>query len=932
MSPLRPVLCALALVSVLQADGRPAAVWRQSGFEGFSQGTFEDSGANMYVSRRGLQMINRLDLNRDGHLDIAIGNGHAHTEDEDLFVYLNNGEDLDPLSRVSIPAQGAIHGLLADLDRDGHNDLVVVNTQGGMTFRVDTFIYYGSASGFAVERRRRLQAWRGMSVAAADWNGDGWLDLAIACANPGSDGAEESVIYWNSPQGFSADRRTTLPGAGVSALADDLNGDGRIDLALAQAGVVKIYWNTITGLDVRAPLTVALAASQTTSGRRNDRVQLTAADIDGDRYPDLVAVGPDGVRILSGSAAGPRPADVQIIALENAAQAVAADLNRDGRPDLAVARAHDKSNEYTDSLVLWNESGRFALDRSTPLPTVWATGITAGDLNADGWPDLVISNAGSGVNMSIQSFVYWNHAGRFHPGWRTMLDTRRSQSSAIGDVNGDARPDVVFFNFEGGRRAGPNPNVIYWGDGTRGYTTRRSTSLWSVYNLGVVQADFNDDGWTDLGSLEDRYTVRAPGTLHGVYLWYGGPDGYREERRAILPVQVPGSGLRAADLNRDGHLDLVVGAGEPDADDHVGNVVFWGSARGFSSARRDVIPLGVRGRAPAIADFNGDGHLDFAGGAHSGGVRLIYGGRDGFRVKEPVRLLPEWTVLDVETADLDRDGILDLIMPGVMPPNKEGTMFIQYGAQDGYAGPRVTRLPHFDGHDPSVSDFNRDGWLDIAISNEGGNTAAGVPDYVFWGGPNGFEASRRLELPGGSGAASIPADFDGDGWIDLLMVQHKRAGNPDRAGWPIAHNTDSFLFWNGPKGFDPSRATPIPTSGPHAQLGRDPGNIFDRRHEERYVSVAHRPAGKALTPSAIAWTAELAPRTSVRFQIRTAATDAGLAGAEWVGPAGAGSWFERPAAIPAAIVTGPWIQYRAALRSLDGGNSPVLTDVAIEFQ
>lgn len=916
------ILPALVAGSATSVEPPAQEIWRESGFEGLSDGTIDDPAA-AYISRRGVQLIDRLDINRDGFLDIFIGNGHGHTEDEDIFVYLNNGEEIDALSRQLLPAQGAVHGLVEDLNRDGYNDLVAVNSSGGMGFRVDTFVYYGGRDGFSVSRRTRLRAWRGMSAAAADWNGDGWTDLAIACANPaGEDGtAVASIIYWNGANGFEPSRVTELPGAGFWALAADLNGDTHTDLALAHEQEVRIYWGSGTALDVERPTAIALGARH-----------LAAGDLDGDGHIDLVAVVDGDIHILPGSLEGPHVTDARRIPLGRAAQTAVVDLNRAGRADLVVTNGGVPANEYDNSMILWNDNGDLQVERATLLPTVSAGGISAGDLDRDGWPDLVISNARSLNQMSIQSFIYWNRGGRFRLGWKSMLDTRGSRANCIGDVNNDGLPDVVFFNFEGGRRAGQNPNVIYWGDGTRQYTERRSTRLPSAYNVGTVQADFNDDGWTDLGSVEDRHALGRPPTLHGVYVWFGGPDGFREERRIVLSVETLGSGLRAADLNRDGYLDLIVGAGEPGPVGRIGNVVFWGGANGFAAGRRQVIPIGMLGRAPVVADLDRDGHLDLAGGSFESGVYLVYGSSNGLRLDRIVTLLPDWTVLDVEAADLDRDGWLDLILPAIIPPDREGRMFIYYGSPDGYTTARVASLPHLDGHDPSVADFNQDGYLDIAVSNEGDNGTGPVTDYLYWGGPDGFEASRRLELPGESGAASIPADFDGDGWIDLLMVRHKRAGNPDQAGAPIAHDTDSFLFWNGPNGFDLLRPTPIPTSGPHSQLGRDPGNSYDRRLSARFTSVAHRPSNPSLKPVALAWQAIPAPRTAVRLQIRTAPTERELRWAAWMGPRGAGDWFEHEAGIPGAVVFGEWLQYRAELISIDGGNSPVLTEVTVTYR
>ena len=901
-----------------------AETWRQRGFKDFARGSFQDGGANIYVSAAGrLQLINRYDLNQDGHLDLFIGTGHGHNEDEDVYAYLNNGVEIDPRRRILIPAGGAIDGLVTDLNKDGRGDLVIVNTAGGVTNLTSTYVYLhdGSSTGFTAQRRIQLTAWNGKAAAAADWNGDGWTDLAIACANYGESTPQNktSVIYWNGPDGFDLSNRRDLTGEGVAVLAADLNGDGRVDLALAHPDQTKIYWARDSGLDWASPATLSFAGHH-----------LAAGDMDGDGYSELAIVNREGVEILAGSAQGPGRQGSKNLAIANAAQAVISDLNRDDLPELAVTSRHQMGNEYTDSFVYWNTNGEISTEKATPLPTVNAYGISAGDLNGDGWVDLVISNSRSINDLSIQSFIYWNHQGQFHFARKSMLDTLGAQGNSIGDLNGDGRQDVVFFNYEGGQRAGYNPNVIYWGDGTRSFSPERSSSLWSGYNVGTIQADLDDDGWVDLGSVEARYSTGRPDTLHAVYLWFGGSNGYGEDRRVVLSVQDPEYGGHVADLDRDGYLDLIIGAGEEGSAGRLGYVILYGGGNGFSPNRREVIPLGQAGGPPLIADLNRDGYLDLVGGRSNNGFHLIYGSTEGFEVDKMRVLLRDRKVTQAEAADFDQDGWLDLVVPTSTARNKEGDMLVFYGSNDGLNESSV-RLPHMDGRDPSLADFNRDGYVDIFISNYAANLTRNVPGYLYWGSKEGFDPRNRLALPGDSGAASITADFDSDGWIDIFLVNHKREGSRDRPGNPIAHNTDSFLYWNSPTGFDSSRKTRIPTSGPHAQITHDVGNIYTRELAEFYISERRRPGGDSDRASRIGWVAETPLGTSVAFQVRSAATSAGLDGAEWEGPAGPNSWFE----IPGPIVnsgSGFWFQYRARLSTPNGGASPVLTEVAIEFR
>lgn len=920
--PLHPAVLIVPLVSLLTASSIHSETWTQKGFADFSRGTFEDAGSNIYVSASGrIQLINRLDLNQDGHLDLFIGNGHEHSEDQDVYIYLNNGEEIDPRRRMAVPANGAVDGLVADLNRDGSSDLVIVNGRGGISSRTQTHIYYGSQGGFSISKRQELPSWKAAAAASADWNGDGWLDLAIACANPdpATGKPDRSVLYWNSEHGFDPARKTMLPGVGLYALAADLNGDGKTDLALAHQTKIRVYWAEDGGINLERPLEIALEARHLASG-----------DLDRDNRTDLVVLEGEKVKIFPGTPRGPAAAASTVLELSAPSQAVVADLNRDEWPDLVVAVAQRMGNEYVDSMVLWNREGKLNLEHSTPLPTVYGTGVSAGDLNGDGWPDLVMSNARSLNNMTIQSFVYWNHEGQFSFPRKTMLDTMHAQGSCIGDVNGDDRPDVVLFNAEGGRRAGYNPNEIFWGDGSRSYSRERATQLGSYYNLGTVQADLNDDGWVDLGSVEARYALGRPETLHGFYIWFGSTEGYSEERRVALSVGDPASGARAVDLNRDGYLDLVIGAGEQGPGGQLGNVVLYGGPKGFSPNRRQLIPLGVRGRVPVIADLNRDGYLDLAGGSFKHGVYLVYGSAEGLRVDDITTLLEDRLILDVEAADFDRDGWLDLAMPGTVSDNKEGDLLIYYGSPEGFSSPRVSILPHLDGHDPSVADFNQDGWLDLFVVNEKGDGDGVVPSYLYWGNAAGFSPGNRLEVPAQLPATSIPADFDGDGWLDLFVVNHKSAGNNKRVGEPIAHNTNSYLYWNGPDGFDFSRKTEIPTSGPHAQIGRDPGNVYTRELAETYVSPPYR--AEAGRPASLHWVAETSLGTQVHLQVRGAGSAGDLEESKWSGPEGPGSWFRQPGPISPASPEGPWFQYRARLGTPNGGASPMLTEVSVEFR
>ena len=110
----------------------------------------------------------------------------------------------------------------------------------------------------------------------------------------------------------------------------------------------------------------------------------------------------------------------------------------------------------------------------------------------------------------------------------------------------------------------------------------------------------------------------------------------------------------------------------------------------------------------------------------------------------------------------------------------------------------------------------------------------------------------------------------------------------------------------------------------------DAGHVYDRGYEWDFISKAVRAPGGA-TFARLHWIAETKNGTGVKFQVRSAKTEKELQQAAWEGPKGKDSFYLESGSV-LSVLPNPdgWLQYRAVLTSPDGGNSALLTEIAIE--
>jgi len=907
--------------------------WTENSFKDFRDGTFTDAGSNLYVSAAGrMQMITRWDFNNDGNLDILLAAGHGHTEKENTFIYLNNGKDIDGRSRIVLPGGGSRAGLVFDFNKDGYNDIAIANAADSHFSRVNAWIYFGSKDGFLVENRIELPAFHGRAVALGDFNNDSWMDLAIACQwQAGTitepQGPKMSFIYWNSEKGFDENNRTPLLLEGNNAVdlaASDMDKDGIMDLVVLCAKASYFYLSSKN--DFKNP--------KASVKHKQGGSSLAIGDVNGDKHKDIAVCVADSIKLFWGSDKGFSGKNVFSESVSKPVDIAVADINKNGRDEIIVANnATSGGAQWTDSYIFSFNNNDLNNPQQTKLPTLGAMGVSVADLNNDGYPEVVFCNQRVTNQLNINSYVYWNDSGKFYFGNHTQLPTLGAMATTIGDVNNDQKPDVIFFNEEGYFRDGPTISKIYWGNKTREFSAFRTTDFYTHHIFGQGHADLDDDGYMDIVLSQERFVSSVTHEQNGLILYWGnGKEQFAGP--SLLTMNTAYGGVRIADINKDGYLDILAGGDCIDSNDPQkhGIVIFWGSASGYLNHNRKIIHHDIeKMRAPLLMDLNRDDWLDITAQEEDGKIKIWWGSASGFSDKnfQGIDLGRPDHLMYIKGADFNKDGWLDLLLPKRRPHEENNTSLIYYGSKDGYSNDNRIEILSNIAYENTICDFDKDGWLDIFLTSYGTDLKGNRPSVIHWGSAKGFKEKPYTVFKTHGASSSEGLDYDGDGWTDILVANHREAGSTTEPV-PHKHTTPAQLYWGSAQGFSEDRQTHIPAVGPSGMNVRDAGNSYDRGLYEDYISSVYE-IKKDLKPSEISWKTETPNSTEVIFQLRSTENRQDLQNASWQGAHGENSWYKQSESEIAGL-SGKWLQYRARFVTPDAGSTAYLTEVKILFK
>ncbi len=552
-----------------------------------------------------------------------------------------------------------------DFNRDGVPDLAVTNSAAKIGSNTTVSVLLGKGDGaFAAPVPYTVGEFPA-TIVAADFNGDGIVDLATLDSQTGFTSYTNKV--WVLPgkgDGTFLPAKSTPSGTGSGYLSyADLNNDGKLDLIIADQLASSTAIMMGNGDGTFQGSTEYLMSAQPVSiapiPRADGNTWLTTVDTISPALFSWV-VGRDGtVYIPAIQSLGTGPTWI-----------ATPDLNGDQKPDLVISDP-EAGNIYVE---LATGGGQFGPPATYPLGSQ-PSALDIADLNGDGKLDVVAADA-TGIDVLLGT-----GSGALGP-VKTFASNAGLSSVAIADFNSDGKPDVVAASPSGGDVA------LFLGNGNGTFQSVRTIALsGGLVPLRAIAGDFNGDGKPDMAVAFSPTDFNQPG---GIAVFLGKGDGtFQPPNNIMLTGPLASAALLAADFNGDGKLDLVTvirGSGSNQV------AVFLGNGDGT------FLPpiLASTTTAPPMlvtTDQNVDGKLDLllADCCGLSEASVLLGNGDG-------SFQPEFQIPSganprgVASADFNGDGALDVAIIGQVQRPDRGTLVVMFNpnASTGTTAPSTT--------------------------------------------------------------------------------------------------------------------------------------------------------------------------------------------------------------------------------------------------
>ncbi len=640
------------------------------------------------------------------------------------------------------------------------------------------------------------------------------------------------------------------------------------------AGTVVLL---ISDLEAHYPLTVdplltATADRTIESNQYYARLATSvsdAGDVNGDGFADIIVGASmydngeldEGVAFVyhgSGSGSSMAPSATLESDLAGAflgsSVSGAGDLNGDGYDDVVVGADHYDNGQTLEGafyVCYGSSSGivtpaAIVVESNQIIANMGHAVSGAGDVNGDGYDDLIVSANlyDNGQENEGVVFVYHGSALGISGTATSTLESDQLYAylgdclSSAGDVNGDGYADVIVgANFYDNGQVDEGAAFVYHG-GPAGLSSTAAIIL--EYNQagahfadGVSGAgDVNGDGYSD---VVVGATDFASGQAHegAFFVYHGGPSGISptvetmgqsNQVNAWMGYAVSGAG----DVNGDGYADIIVGAhGIANGQAYEGvAMLFHGGEYGVSDVAATWLECNVSGASmghcvSGAGDVNGDGYADvligapyYSNGQSTEGAAFIYHG-GASSLSHSVALVIEsnqayayFGQCVASAGDVNGDGYADVIVGAYQydnGQNNEGAAFIYHGSATGLSGVAAAMVEsnqtdaEMGWGVSGAGDVDGDGYADVIVGvrrYNGGQTLEGAA-FIYHGSSTGISTTATTILESNQANAgfgttvSNAGDVNGDGFGDVIVGAYRYDGTGGTGAAFVYHGSSS---------------------------------------------------------------------------------------------------------------------------------------------